>query len=58
MKEICEICLQTFNEDDMIESGGQFRGGTWYVCKACNEKSEEQSKILNKILAMIEKGVI
>lgn len=58
MKEVCQMCLQDFNRNDMIESGGQFCGGTWYVCKACNEKSEEQSKILNKILAMIQKSVV
>lgn len=34
----CEDCGATEN---LIESGGQFRGGTWYVCAECDDKGKK-----------------
>lgn len=35
MTIVCESCGTTEN---LIESGGQFSGGTWYVCVECDNK--------------------
>lgn len=34
----CEDCGAT---QDLIESGGQFSGGTWYVCIECDDKGKK-----------------
>lgn len=50
----CEACGST---EDLVESGGQFCGGDWYLCKKCDDaskrftefmKSEEFKNLLNK----------
>lgn len=34
----CVDCRATQN---LIESGGQFSGGTWYVCAECDDKGKK-----------------
>lgn len=36
MKEECISCRST---DSLIEAGGQFCGGTWWLCQRCDDKS-------------------
>ena len=49
----CEACSSTEN---LIESGGQFCGGTWWICQRCEDeakmfsefmKSEEFKELIN-----------
>lgn len=34
----CESCG---SKEHLIESGGQFCGGTWYVCHSCDERDRK-----------------
>ncbi len=37
----CEACGST---KDLVESGGQFCGGTWYLCKKCDNEATMSAK--------------
>lgn len=37
MKEECISCCSTEN---LIEAGGQFCGGMWWICKKCDDEAK------------------
>lgn len=37
MKDECISCHSTEN---LIEAGGQFSGGMWWLCKKCDDEAE------------------
>lgn len=39
----CESCG---SEEDLIESGGQFCGGDWWICQSCDDKAKRFSKFM------------
>lgn len=39
----CESCG---SEEDLIESGGQFCGGTWYLCQKCDEEAKRFAEFM------------
>ena len=34
----CESCG---SKEDLIESGGQFCGGDWWICPSCDDKNKK-----------------
>ena len=43
-KEIsCEACNST---EDLIESGGQFCGGDWWICKKCDDAAKRFAELM------------
>ena len=34
-------CVHCEATENLIESGGQFCGGTWYVCVECDDKGKK-----------------
>lgn len=56
MKEQC--CVHCGATENLIEEGGQFCGGTWYLCQKCDEevkrfaefmKSDEFKELISKV---------
>lgn len=52
-----ESCIDCGSKEGLVEAGGQFCGGTWWVCETCDEdsarvanwmKSEEFKELLSK----------
>ena len=39
----CESCG---SKENLIESGGQFCGGEWWVCKSCDDESKRISEFI------------
>lgn len=42
----CESCG---SEEDLIESGGQFCGGDWWICKKCDDEATKAAMYYNKL---------
>ena len=40
----CESCG---SKEDLIESGGQFCGGTWYLCTRCDDEAKKFAEFCN-----------
>lgn len=55
MKEECISCYSTEN---LIEEGGQFCGGTWYLCGGCYLEQEESSRKLQEIIENFSKKTL
>lgn len=52
-------CIECCSEENLIESGGQFQGGVWFICSTCKEKNdrttefmktEEFQEVFNKVV--------
>ena len=39
----CESCESTEN---LIEAGGQFCGGTWWICKKCDDEAKRFAEFM------------
>ena len=42
----CESCESCGSKEDLIESGGQFCGGDWYICRCCDDKAKKFSEFM------------
>ena len=38
MKQVC--CESCGSTESLIESGGQFSGGAWWLCQRCDDKAK------------------
>ena len=45
-----ESCIECNAKDNLIEVGGQFCDGTWYLCGGCYLEREENHRKLTEII--------